>query len=273
LADKISNIDGKVIPRKGILKHPGPHVDTILQQPGPHVDALDDKGLKHSKGLVTGVSNVENDVSHESNCTSSADSPNTEVRECLNTTKVIRDTTMDPTGIKTSFAETLIGNTAKTAVNFRSLHAKSLLPGVDVVLSKESVRIIQDRLQYTLYGYFLGDRVAFPVMEYFVKTHWKRFGLQKMMMNSNGFFFFRFADKKGMLDVLEGGPWLVRNKPIFLNVWSPASKLKKEDIQQVAVWVKFHDVPLAAYSDDGLSMMAKKVGKPKLLDTYRDDVS
>jgi hypothetical protein len=36
----------------------------------------------------------------------------------------------------------------------------------------------------------------------------------------------------------------------------------------VAIWVKFHDVPLVAYTEDGLSMMATLIGKPKVLDTY-----
>jgi hypothetical protein len=53
-----------------------------------------------------------------------------------------------------------------------------------------------------------------------------------------------------------------------LNIWYPSSKLKKEDIKDVAVWVKFHDVPLAAYSADGLSTMASLIGKPRALDDY-----
>jgi len=61
--------------------------------------------------------------------------------------------------------------------------------GFDVVLPKESVRMVCNKLEFTLYAYFLGDRVAFPVVEYFVSTNWKTFGLQKSMMNSNGFFF------------------------------------------------------------------------------------
>jgi hypothetical protein len=107
-------------------------------------------------------------------------------------------------------------------------------------------------------------------LDFFVKSNWKAFGVQKMMMNGNGFFFFQFADRKGMMDVLEGGPWLICNRPIFLNIWTPSAKLKKEDLQSVSVWVKFHDVPLVAYSDDGLSMIVSKVGKPLLLDTYTE---
>ncbi|GJS44356.1 zinc knuckle CX2CX4HX4C containing protein [Tanacetum coccineum] len=37
--------------------------------------------------------------------------------------------------------------------------------------------------------------------------------------------------------------------------------LTKEDTSKVPVWIKMHDVPLAAYISDGLSMIATKLGK------------
>jgi len=167
-----------------------------------------------------------------------------------------------------SYAASLNIGTLNNKVNFRFLEALDIRQGVDVVLPRESVKLVQDKLAFTLYGYFLGDRVAYPVVENFVQINWKKYGLQKCMMNANGFFFFKFTDHKGMLDVLEGGPWLIRSKPVFLNTWSPTSVLKKEDIKKVAVWVKLHDVPLAAYTDDGLSMLASRIGSPRLLDSF-----
>ncbi|KAF5781988.1 putative transcription factor interactor and regulator CCHC(Zn) family [Helianthus annuus] len=157
-------------------------------------------------------------------------------------------------------------------VNFRTLNSDASLDGVDVVLLIDSVRQVNNRLANTLYGYFLGDRIAYPVVEYFVRTNWKKHGLLKTMMNSNGFFFFKFEDRKGMDAVLEGGPWMIRNKPMFLNIWSPTNTLKKEESKKVAVWVKLHDVPLVAYSDDGLSMLASKIGSPVRLDLYTIDM-
>nr|XP_043630019.1 uncharacterized protein LOC122601316 [Erigeron canadensis] len=110
--------------------------------------------------------------------------------------------------------------------------------------------------------------MAFPVVANYVKNAWAKFGLQKIMMNANGFFFFKFENNDGIKAVHEGGPWLVRNAPIFLNVWTPSAILKKEDVKMVAVWVKIHNVPMAAYTDDGLSLLATKIGTPKMLDSY-----
>jgi len=82
------------------------------------------------------------------------------------------------------------------------------------------------------------------------------------------FFFFKFADEKGMRSVLDGGPWVIRSMPLFLNVWSPVTKLRKDEIKEIAIWIKIHNVPLVAYSDDGLSLLASKLGTPKQLDAY-----
>ncbi|XP_022037550.1 uncharacterized protein LOC110940279 [Helianthus annuus] len=55
---------------------------------------------------------------------------------------------------------------------------------------------------------------------------------------------------------------------MFLHIWSPTSKLEKKEVKKLQVWVKIHDVPIAAYTEDGLSMIATAIGEPKMLDTY-----
>ena len=82
------------------------------------------------------------------------------------------------------------------------------------------------------------------------------------MTNAKGFFFFKFATEKGMEDVLENGPWMVRTVPIILNKWSSTARLTKENRKSVPVWVKMHDVPITAFTTDGLSVIATKVGNP-----------
>ncbi|GJW90552.1 zinc knuckle CX2CX4HX4C containing protein, partial [Tanacetum coccineum] len=77
-----------------------------------------------------------------------------------------------------------------------------------------------------------------------------------------------FSSKKGVEDVLENGPWMIRTVPIILNKWTPSSSLTKENQTRVPVSVKLHDVPLAAFTADGLSVIASKVGNPVMLDSY-----
>lgn len=100
--------------------------------------------------------------------------------------------------------------------NFRRLECSNKKIGVDLSVPMKVVEEVNIRLENTLYGYFLGNHIAFPVVDYYVRNIWAKYGLQKVMMNAKGFFFFRFSSKKGVDDVLENGPWLIRNAPIIL---------------------------------------------------------
>ncbi|XP_022032619.1 uncharacterized protein LOC110933720 [Helianthus annuus] len=160
----------------------------------------------------------------------------------------------------------------KREVNFWKLEASEKVQDADVVIPREVIRKVQEKLDNVLFGYFLGNRLPFPVVDYYAKNAWSKFGFVKAMMNSSGFFFFKFDSKEGMAKVLEGGPWLIRKVPLFLNVWSPSISLKKGGIKSVPVWVKLHNVPIAVYTDDGLSLLASKIGVPKRLDSYTADM-
>ncbi|XP_021985901.1 uncharacterized protein LOC110882124 [Helianthus annuus] len=160
----------------------------------------------------------------------------------------------------------------KREVNFRKLDATETVQDADVLIPREVIKKVQDKFQNVLYGYFLGNRLPFPVVEYYVKNVWAKYGFSKIMMNKDGFFFFKFDTKEGMAKVLEGGPWLIRKVPLFLNVWSPDVSLRKEGIKSIPVWVKMYNVPIAVYTDDGLSLLASKIGTPKRLDGYTADM-
>ncbi|GKF06101.1 zinc knuckle CX2CX4HX4C containing protein, partial [Tanacetum coccineum] len=111
-----------------------------------------------------------------------------------------------------------------------------------------SVEVVSSRFANTLCGYFLGKRLAFPLVENYVKNTWAKFGIVKVMMHDNGFFYFKFSSKEGMDRVLEEGTWMIRSIPIILNVWTPNSNLTKEDITSVPIWVKLHNVPIGRSS-------------------------
>ncbi|KAJ0813964.1 hypothetical protein HanPSC8_Chr17g0779781 [Helianthus annuus] len=167
-----------------------------------------------------------------------------------------------------SFASVVNTEKEKVKVNFRMLESSESVDGADVVIPLSSVKQVSDRYANTLYGYFLGKRLAFPVVDYFAKNNWVKYGLSRLMTNANGFFFFKFKTKEGMDKLVEDGPWLIRNVSIILKEWSASVKLEKEDIKAIPVWVKMHEVPLAAYTEDGLSLLASKIGVPKMLDSY-----
>lgn len=55
---------------------------------------------------------------------------------------------------------------------------------------------------------------------------------------------------------------------LLFKPWTLNTNLLKEDLTNIPVWVKFHDVPLAMFSDDGLSLLATLIGTPKRLDAF-----
>ncbi|PWA95769.1 HIT-type Zinc finger family protein [Artemisia annua] len=93
-------------------------------------------------------------------------------------------------------------------------------------------------------------------------------GLKRIMMNSEGFFFFKFHTLAGLEAFLEGGPWMIRKSPIILKKWSMDTCLLKEELTRIPVWVKLHDVPLQVFEEDGISLIATFIGNPIMLDSY-----
>ncbi|GJW89141.1 zinc knuckle CX2CX4HX4C containing protein [Tanacetum coccineum] len=87
-------------------------------------------------------------------------------------------------------------------------------------------------------------------------------------MNSKGFFFFKFDSRAGLEAVLEGGPWLIQKSPIILKKWSMDTRLLKEELTQISIWVKLHDVSIQVFEEDGISLIATLIGNPVMLDSY-----
>ncbi|GJZ60766.1 putative reverse transcriptase domain-containing protein [Tanacetum coccineum] len=159
-----------------------------------------------------------------------------------------------------------------TKVNFRTLFTP-VGNGIDVVVLVESIRAITERFANTTYGFFLGKRVAYPVVLNYVRNTWGKYGLVRSMFSSStGLFSFQFSYMDGLDAILENGPWFIRNNPLILKKWHPDVNLLKEDVGNVPVWVKLHCVPVTVFSEDGLSAIATKLGIPLMLNSYTSDM-
>lgn len=105
-----------------------------------------------------------------------------------------------------SYANATSSTGKKGKANFRPLETENVMEDVELSIPLKVVEEISNRFDNTLYGYFIGKRVAFPVVEYYARTTWAKYSLKKVMMNAKGFFFFKFDTLKGLEDVLEEGP-------------------------------------------------------------------
>ncbi|GJV63167.1 zinc knuckle CX2CX4HX4C containing protein [Tanacetum coccineum] len=150
----------------------------------------------------------------------------------------------------------------KVRSNFRPLVADPVFDGVNISIPRKVVEKVSTRFEHTLYGYFIGKRIAFLVVEYYARNNRAKHGQKRIMMNFKGFFFFKFDTGAGLEAVLEGGPWLIRNSLIILKKWSMDTRLLKEELTSIPIWVKLHDVPIQVFEEDGISLIATFIGKP-----------
>ncbi|GJY72380.1 putative reverse transcriptase domain-containing protein [Tanacetum coccineum] len=141
------------------------------------------------------------------------------------------------------------------------------------VVPVESIRAISERFANIAYGFFLGKRVAYTVVANYVRNTWGKYGLVRSMFNSSTrLFSFQFSSMDGLDAMLENGPWFIQNHPLILKKWHPDANLLKEDVSTLPVWVKLHGVPVTAFSEDGLSVIAIKLGTHLMFDSYTSDM-
>ncbi|GJT15341.1 RNA-directed DNA polymerase, eukaryota, reverse transcriptase zinc-binding domain protein [Tanacetum coccineum] len=96
---------------------------------------------------------------------------------------------------------------------------------------------------------------------------WRKFGIAEIDKWKNGCYMFKFRDDISMNAVLEKGPWMVRNKPLFVQKWSSKIGMTKVEPKKLLVWVKIVNVPLEAWCVKGISVMTNSLGKPILMDS------
>ncbi|GKB13446.1 hypothetical protein Tco_0847369, partial [Tanacetum coccineum] len=185
---------------------------------------------------VTGVANNTGNGSSVNPTTTTGPSSPTSVGQ----ESVVKDT-------PTSYAAKL-SLTSLTKANLRKLDA-NVPNGADyhVWLPLALIHDENDRMKNSLYGYYIVKRLAFPVVEWFVRNNWKKYGLKKVTL-VKGFFPFKLPSTEGVDSVL------------------------RDELSRVPTWVKFHDFSLVAYTSDGLSLIATIIGTPMMLDSYTNSM-
>ncbi|GJY18408.1 RNA-directed DNA polymerase, eukaryota, reverse transcriptase zinc-binding domain protein [Tanacetum coccineum] len=104
-------------------------------------------------------------------------------------------------GKQPSFASMVASQKAQTKANFRRVEVVGSNNGeFEAMIPVSSVLEVNERLSNSIYGYFIGKRIAFPVVENYVFNAWGKYEIHKIMMNAKGFYFFKFSSEKGVED-------------------------------------------------------------------------
>ncbi|GJT58679.1 RNA-directed DNA polymerase, eukaryota, reverse transcriptase zinc-binding domain protein [Tanacetum coccineum] len=74
------------------------------------------------------------------------------------------------------------------------------------------------------------------------------------------------AHKDGLRTVIDKGPWMVNNRPLIVQQWNHEIGIQKAEHSKLPLWVRMTDVPLKAWSIDGISALASSLGNPLIMD-------
>ncbi|KAK1401702.1 hypothetical protein POM88_001307 [Heracleum sosnowskyi] len=91
-------------------------------------------------------------------------------------------------------------------------------------------------------GYFFEKRVDFHTMEFHANRRWGNRGLKEIIMNDEGFFFFKFDCEDDLLDVLEDDVCMIEGKPLIMQRWHSQLILSKRVPKSIPLWVKIFNV-------------------------------
>ena len=253
LAKRVKSFDGKLLGKDGKPLKPHRCVNDYVVSMADNVNNDGDMGFSTSKLTELG-NNVEHDVANDHVDTADVGvdmlMDNKTVARGVGCSKPKFDVSMNSHGaagvthVENNIPTPSVGSKVIGVNNHATMVDVSL---ADVIIPQDEVETISARFEHSLYGYFVGQRPAFPVVQNFVRNVWKKYGLTHVMIHQ-GFFMFKFSSRDGMENVLNQGPWRIRSVPLILHVWNPNSDLSKEDIKKVPVWVKLYNVTVVAYS-------------------------
>lgn len=96
-----------------------------------------------------------------------------------------------------------------------------------MIVSDEILEAAHPKWKECLVGYFVGKRLRFKLVESAVKHIWGTH-LSEVMVNDDGFYFFRIPDDEFRRRTLDNGPITIARVPLILQQWHPRLILKKD---------------------------------------------
>ncbi|GJZ56713.1 zinc knuckle CX2CX4HX4C containing protein [Tanacetum coccineum] len=111
----------------------------------------------------------------------------------------------------------------------------------------------------TLCGYFVGHTMNTNELRYNLRRMWSRNGLKEVVDSNSGIFFIKFHNEEGVKYVVKKSPWMVNGKPFVVQKWDINICLDKTETVKLHVWIKLCNVPLEAWTIEGISALASRL--------------
>ena len=118
----------------------------------------------------------------------------------------------------------------------------------------------------TLVGYFVGRKLPFSAVNKIAHLVWDSKGLEDVILQANGVYFFRFADAEHLDNIMSQGQWHFARCPVILRRWHDGISLIPEEPKKMPVWIKLFGIPNTMAHVQGISFIASRFGRPLLTD-------
>ncbi|CAL5342251.1 unnamed protein product [Camellia sinensis] len=121
---------------------------------------------------------------------------------------------------------------------------------------------------HVLVGCFFDNdkKFHFHLLRLWAESSWKDDLLDVHSLGENGFFMFKFKNENVADCILSEGPYFLGEQLINFRKWEPGLHLSTCVFSFFPIWVKFFNVPLELWTEEGLSFVASVIGKPLFLD-------
>ncbi|KAK1318276.1 hypothetical protein QJS10_CPB04g00872 [Acorus calamus] len=132
---------------------------------------------------------------------------------------------------------------------------------------EEDLKEMDSHWGLSLVGYVIGKRPYYKPFVDFLHRLWKPKGSLEILMREGGFFIAKFSNEEDLMEVMEGGPWLMAGRAIVLRRWSRGMRMEMERLETIPIWIRFPALPLHMWGLRLISKLASAIGKPLYMDT------
>ncbi|KAL7617850.1 hypothetical protein Lser_V15G03005 [Lactuca serriola] len=155
------------------------------------------------------------------------------------------------------------------------LNPRFIKPQIDkesgaAVIPIDVVQRGSELFPHMLYGYLVGEGVTYSIVNHHIRNMWTAHGIEDVVMNDQGVYFFKFNNEKGLIDVMENRPWTIENVPLYLQRWEAGLDLSKPMEEKVPLWIKIFDIPIELWTEEGLNTIASNLGNPLAFDSLTE---
>ena len=138
----------------------------------------------------------------------------------------------------------------------------------EVKLSKETKARIKTPWLKALIVKVYGRSIGFHYLTFKLNALWKPTAKMDYVTLGKSFFLIRFSSSDDFDKVLQGGPWFIGEYFLAIQPWEPYFKAFEAKLMSVAVWVRFHELPIEFYDASVLKEIGSVIGPVLRIDSY-----